>query len=89
MAPMAVRHSTIDRATAVPDFKQMLQQQIEQVNRLQHDASLAIHELAASRQSEIQSVLVAAQKADRAFKMLLEIRNKVMDAYQEIKQIQI
>lgn len=34
-------------------------------------------------------VLTAVQKADLAFRMLLQIRNKLMDAYREVQQIQI
>ena len=34
-------------------------------------------------------VLTSVQKADLAFRMLLQIRNKLMDAYREVQQIQI
>src|SRR5262245_16484402 len=70
-----------------PSFKDMLQQQIDTVNKLQNDADVAMEDLAAGRRDDVESVIIATQKADIAFKMLLQVRNKVIDAYEEIKQI--
>jgi flagellar hook-basal body complex protein FliE len=72
-----------------PDFKQMLQQQLEAVNQLQTDANHAVENLAAGRRDDVESVIIATQKADVAFRMLLQVRNKVMDAYEEVKQLRI
>lgn len=72
-----------------PGFKEMLQQQIDQVNKLQQDASMAIEDLATGQRDDVESVIIATQRADIAFKMLLQVRNKVMDAYEEVKQIRI
>ena len=74
---------------AQPGFKEMLQEQIEQVNRLQEDANVAIEDLAAGRRDDLESVMIATQKADTAFRMLLQVRNKVMDAYEEVKQLRV
>lgn len=71
------------------DFKSMLQQQIDEVNKLQSDANKAMENLAAGRRNDVESVIIATQKADIAFKMLLQVRNKVMDAYEEVKQVRI
>jgi len=72
-----------------PGFRDMLQQQIDKVNQLQQDANVAMEDLAAGRRDDLESVIVATQKADLAFKMLLQVRNKVMDAYEEVKQIRM
>ena len=74
---------------AQPGFKQVLQEQIDQVNQLQQDAKEAIEDLAAGRRDDLESVMIATQKADTAFKMLLQVRNKVMDAYEEVKQLRV
>jgi len=71
-----------------PDFKQVLMQNINQVNKLQQDAEMAVGDLAAGR-ADMESVMVAKEKADIAFKMLLQVRNKLMDAYEEVKQIRV
>lgn len=71
------------------DFRQMLEKEIAQVNEMQKDASEAVEDLAAGRRDDIEGVIIATQKADTAFKMLLQVRNKVMDALDEVKQVRI
>ena len=70
-------------------FKAMLRQQIDEVNQLQKDAKEAIEDLATGKRDDLESVMIATQKADTAFRMLLQIRNKVMDAYEEVKQMRV
>ncbi len=72
-----------------PDFKQVLMDNIEQVNKLQQDAEAAIEDLAVGRRDDVAGVMIAKQKADMAFKMLLQVRNKLVDAYAEIKDIRV
>ncbi len=74
---------------AGPGFKEVLKQQIEQVNQLQQDAKEAIEDLATGRRDDIESVMIATQKADTAFRLFLQVRNKVMDAYEEVKQMRV
>lgn len=71
------------------DFKELLQQQIAKVNELQRDASSAIEDVASGRRNDVESVMLATLKADAAFKLLLGVRNKVMEAYDEVKQIRV
>ena len=66
-----------------------MQEQIEKVNQLQRDATVAIEDLAAGRRDDLESVMIATQKADTAFRLLLQVRNKVMDAYDEVKQLRV
>ncbi|HRP62204.1 MAG TPA: flagellar hook-basal body complex protein FliE [Phycisphaerales bacterium] len=72
-----------------PDFREVLRRQIDEVNALQQDAKRAVEDLAAGRRNDVESVIIATEKADVAFKMLLQVRNKVMDAYEEVKQIRV
>ena len=78
-----------NQPAAGPDFKDVLMKQINEVNQLQQDAEMAIEDLAAGRRADMDGVLIAKQKADVAFKMLLQVRNKMMDAYEEVKQIRV
>ena len=75
--------------TGGPAFKDLLMQQINQVNALQKDAKEAIEDLAAGRRDDVESVILATRKADTAFRMLLQVRNKVMSAYDEVKQMRV
>ncbi|MFN3166333.1 MAG: flagellar hook-basal body complex protein FliE [Phycisphaeraceae bacterium] len=72
-----------------PGFKQVLMQNIQEVNRLQAEAETAITDLQTGARNDPGSVMIAKQKADIAFEMLLQVRNKLMDAYEEVKQIRV
>lgn len=89
MAPLSPRSTGTEAGRTEPGFRQMLQEQIEKVNQLQQDANVAMEDMATGRRDDLESVITATQKADLAFRMLLQVRNKVMDAYEEVKQIRI
>jgi len=72
-----------------PSFKDVLMENIEQVNKLQQDAEQAIEDLHSGRRDDAAAVLIAKQKADIAFQMLLQVRNKMVDAYDEIRQMRV
>lgn len=69
-------------------FKDVLMNNIEQVNKLQEDAQVAIEDLAVGRR-DLADVMMATKKAELAFHMLLQVRNKLVDAYEEIRQIRV
>jgi flagellar hook-basal body complex protein FliE len=70
-------------------FADALKSSIEEVSRLQQDASQAVESLAVGNTEDVSGVMTAMEKADLAFKTLLAIRAKLMDAYEEIKSIQV
>ncbi len=70
------------------DFKKSLLEQIEQVNRLQQDAEQAKIGVATGEAS-LEQVITATETADTAFRMLLAVRNKLVDAYDEVKNIRV
>ena len=72
-----------------PSFKDVLFEKIDQVNSLQQEAETAMTNFATGRTQNVSEVLVAVQKADLAFKTLMQIRNKLFEAYQEINQLRI
>ena len=72
-----------------PSFAETLQSQLDTVNDLQRDAKEAVEDLLAGRRTDVESVMIATEKADSAFRLLLQVRNKVMDAYNELKQIRV
>ena len=75
--------------TGGPGFKALLESELARVNALDQDAKEAAEDWAAGRRDDVESVILATQKADTAFKMLLQVRNKMMDAYEEVKQIRV
>lgn len=72
-----------------PSFRDVLMKNIEQVNRLQQDAQTAIEDVSTGKRDDLAAVMTAKQKADLAFQMLQQVRNKMMEAYQEVQQIRV
>ncbi len=70
-------------------FADMLQEQLNTVNELQRDAKEAIEDFMAGRRNDVESVMIATEKADTAFRLLLQVRNQVLAAYDELKQIRV
>lgn len=74
---------------AQPSFKDVLMQNIGQVNKLQQEATSAMQDLATGKRNDLEGVMLATNKADTAFRMLLAVRNKVQQAYEEVKQMRV
>lgn len=70
-------------------FADALKSSIDEVSRLQQDASKAVEALATGKSDNVSGVMTAVEKSDLAFKTLLAIRSKLMEAYDEIKNIPI
>lgn len=70
-------------------FQDFLLDSIRQVNAMQQEADQAVEQLMTGGQAEPAEVLTAVQKADLAFRMMMQIRNKLLQAFQEIQNIRI
>ncbi len=71
------------------DFQTTLKESIDEVNRLQAEADQAMSNLATGKTENVAEVFTAVKKAELAFQTLMQIRNKLMDAYDEIKQMKV
>ena len=71
------------------NFSDALKKSIDEVAKLQQDASQAVENLTTGRTEDVSGVMMAMEKSDLAFKTLLAIRAKLMDAYEEVKGMQI
>ena len=74
-------------APGEPSFKDVLMDSLKEVNGLQQDANKAIEDLQTGKRDDLEGVILATQRADTAFRMLQSVRNKVMEAYDELKQM--
>ncbi|MBN1911120.1 MAG: flagellar hook-basal body complex protein FliE [Pirellulales bacterium] len=70
-------------------FKNFLLDSIREVNAMQQDADKAVENLASGGDANPAEVLTAVQKADIAFRMMMQIRNKMVQAYNEIQNIRV
>ncbi|MCS6924358.1 MAG: flagellar hook-basal body complex protein FliE [Candidatus Binatia bacterium] len=71
------------------DFQTYLRQALGEVNDLQQQANQAIQQLIAGEQGDLQETIIALERADVAFRLMMQIRNKVLEAYQEIVRMQV
>ena len=76
-------------STDGPSFKDYLLDSIKQVNSMQQDADHAVESLFTGGDANPAEVLTAVQKADLAFRMLMQVRNKLVSAYEEIQNMRI
>jgi len=67
----------------------MLKDAIGEVNKLQQNADQAVEELATGSSKDIHNTMIALEKAEISFHLMMQIRNKIIGAYQEIMRMQV
>ena len=72
-----------------PDFQNVLRTAIAQVEGSRATAESAIQNFIAGNDGELHSTVLATQKAELQFELLMQVRNKVVSAYEEIMKMQI
>lgn len=72
-----------------PTFADMLNDKLSEANNLIQDANVAAEELIAGRSKDIHGAMISLEKADVSFRMLMQVRNKMIDAYREIMRMQV
>jgi len=70
-------------------FKDMLMKSLGEVNSLQQDADQQLQDFSTGKTHNVGEVISASQKASMAFSMLVQIRNKLQDAYDEVKNLKV
>ena len=70
-------------------FQKWLVDQVGEVNQLQHQAEFGVHQLLTGGDVNSAEVLTGVQKADMAFRLLVQIRNKLLQAYDELNAMRV
>ena len=70
-------------------FKDVLMKNLNEVNQLQQDADKSLENFVTGKSQNMGEVISASQKASLAFSMLTQIRNKLQDAYDEVKNLRV
>jgi flagellar hook-basal body complex protein FliE len=70
-------------------FADALKNAVNSVNELQHESDIQVQKLATGQTKNIPEVMISVEKANVAFKLLMQVRNKIIDAYQEIMKMQV
>jgi flagellar hook-basal body complex protein FliE len=76
-------------SAASGSFGDILQGALNSVNALNNEAGNAVQDFISGKNQELHTVAVSAQRAELAFELGLQVRNKVVSAYQEIMKMQL
>ena len=76
-------------APAEAKFNQMLDQSIGRVNQLQNEADTAINDLTTGNRSDIHQTMIAVEKASVAFELMMQVRNKIINAYETVMRMSV
>jgi len=69
------------------DFSSTLQTAVSQISTLQNDAQNKVAGLLSGNGEDIHSAMLAVEKANVSFEMMVQVRNRIVQAYQTISQM--
>ncbi len=69
-------------------FGDTLKNAINQVNDLSSNSDQKVTELVQGDRQDVHNVMIAVEKADIAFELMMQVRNKIVSAYQEVSKLQ-
>lgn len=70
------------------DFVSTLDGVMNQVGEASNDAQTKVRELLQGNGQDLHTAMIAVQKADLSFQLMMQVRNKIIQAYQTISQMQ-
>jgi len=74
-------------SSASDAFSSILQQSVQNVSQLQGDADTSVNKFISGEQDDPHNTMMAVQRAGLAFDMFVQVRNKVVQAYQEVMKM--
>ncbi len=81
--------ATSTTGTDGASFKDVLMSNLKEVNALQQEADQKLDNFVTGKTNNMGEVISASQKANMAFSMLVQIRNKLQDSYDELKNLRV
>jgi flagellar hook-basal body complex protein FliE len=70
------------------EFVKTLQDAMSQVSQLQSEADAHVGQLLTGNSQDVHSAMIAVEKASLAFEMMVQVRNKIVQAYQQVSGMQ-
>ncbi|BDV02106.1 flagellar hook-basal body complex protein FliE [Thermodesulfomicrobium sp. WS] len=83
-----VRAAASATETQARSFSETVRQSLASVNDLQQDKAKLIEEFASGKNQNVHELMIGLQKASLAMELTAAVRNKVMNAYQEVMRLQ-
>ncbi len=89
LAPQAPLQQTSTVGKAEKSFGDVITNLIDQTNNAENNSNQAIHELETGKAESLHEVMLKVEEADISLRMLVQMRNKAITAYEEIMRMQI
>jgi len=87
---VSLGNSTVqNRNVSNGSFSETLKNSIEKINDLQKKADVAINDLLVGNNKDIVQTMITMEKADIAFRLMTQVRNKIIQTYEEIMRMQV
>ena len=71
-----------------PDFRELLSSAVDDIQQLESQAETKVDGVLQGNGSDVHSALIAVEKADLTFQLMMQVRNKIVSAYEEISRMQ-
>ena len=92
VSPAAINFEKMDETpknSGSSEFLDLLEKGIKEVNSSSQEAEKSSMDLASGKSSNIHETMLAVTKAELGFNMMVQMRNKVIEAYQEVMRMQV
>jgi len=87
--PIQPKPTQTSEETSGPSFKEYLSDSIAEIQRLQTEADATIKGLVTGDVTNVSEATIAIEKANMAFLTMLQVRNKIITAYEQIQRMQV
>jgi flagellar hook-basal body complex protein FliE len=87
--PRAIYGVESPQSPTKTSFADQLKSAINEVDQLQTNREQMVEGMVTGQATEVHDVMIAAKEAQLAFELLLEVRNKLLESYQEIMRLQV
>ena len=78
-----------DNEKSSKNFQDYLSENIKNVNQLQNETDMAAVKISSGKDVHIHETMIALSKAELSLQMLVQVRNRALEAYQEIMRIPV
>jgi len=89
IAPIQPPSLAGERAGRAEGFREVFSEAVGTVERFRRDSHDSVERFLSGEGEELHRVAMATQQAELAFELFLQVRNKVVQAYQEIMRMQV
>lgn len=89
VSPRLLPSHSVQGSHQQPSFSQFLSEGLQRVRALHADADEAVLQLTTGQTDNLHQVMIAMERASLALELTVAIRNKLVDAYQEIMRMQV